>query len=50
MIGHCDRDLMFPRSESVKRAFESLLILAVDKGLRVVAFRPLFQGIHQFNR
>ncbi len=50
MIGHFDCDLMFPRSESVKGAFESILILGVDKGVHVVAFRPFSQGIRQFNR
>ncbi len=40
MIGHCDHDLMLSRLESVKRAFESLLILAADKVMHVVAFRP----------
>jgi len=48
MIGHFDRALMFPWSESLKRAFESLLVLAIDKGVYVVAFRTLLYGIRPF--
>lgn len=49
MIAHLDRDQMITRSHSLKCAFEFLLILAVDKGMHVIALRPLFQSLGQFN-
>lgn len=41
MVGHLDRDQMLTRRQSLERAFESFLVLAIDKGMYMVAFGAL---------